>query len=175
MRTVIATLRRVAPLLLGLAVAACTTTVLPSPGGSIRPAGAPSRTPVPDESSPTPERTLPPTSEPESNPAIGPIWEAMPASWPTLPGQSESEVGTDASSMLVVKGQPVARAGQLRTALEARGWTVDIGSPLEDGSVVVDATHAPVGCRLEAQFHPDQPGSNDGGLVVYYGAACPFD
>ena len=171
----IATLRRVAPFALGLAVAACSTTVLPTPSASTRPTGEPRLTPVSGELSPTPEGTLPPTSEPESNPAVGPIWEALPPSWPPLPGQTESEVGTDASAMLRVKGQPVALAGQLRTALQARGWTVDVGSPLEDGSVVVDATHAPAGCRLEAQFHPDQIGSNDGGLVVYYGAACPFD
>ena len=171
-----ATLRRVALLLLGLAVAACTTAVAPSASPARRSgAPAPSLTPVPGAASPTPRPTLPPTSKPESNPAIGPIWEALPPSWPALPGQSESEVGTDASSMLRVNGQPVALAGQLRTALQARGWTVDVGSPLEDGSVVVDATHEPAGCRLEAQFHPDQVGSNDGGLVVYYGAACPFD
>jgi hypothetical protein len=77
--------------------------------------------------------------------------------------------------MLVVKGAPAALAAQLAAALTTSGWTVDVGSALEDGSIVVDATHAPAGCRVRARFSPDQLGSNDGSLLVYYGAACPFD
>jgi hypothetical protein len=172
---VTALVRRVAPLLLIAVLAGCGTSTTPSTSATREPAAEPTLTPVPGGPSVTSDRTLPPTSRPESNPAVGPIWDGLPSNWPEIPGQTESEVGTDASAMLRVKGEPAALAGALRTALEGRGWTVDVGSPLEDGSVVLDAAHVPEGCRVEARFSPDQPGSNDGGLLVYYGAACPFD
>lgn len=76
--------------------------------------------------------------------------------------------------MLVVKGDPESLARELQAALTKLGWTVDVGSPLEDGSVVLDATHEPLGCRVEARFSPVGPGSADGTLRVYYGAGCPF-
>ena len=164
--------RRVAPLLLvAVAVAGCGTTVAPSasPSPSARPTPAePSLTPVPG-GKPTPVATLPTTTETE----FGEIWDALPPSWPTLPGQSESEVGSDASERLVVKGTPRDLAGLLRTELEAAGWRVDVGSPLEDGSIVLDATRAPNGCKVHAQFFGS--GSTDPDtLLVYYGAKCPF-
>jgi hypothetical protein len=164
--------RRVAPLLLvAVAVAGCGSTVTPSaaPSASAGPSPAePSLTPIPG-GKPTPAATLPTTTQTE----FGEIWDALPPSWPTLPGQSESEVGSDASERLVVKGTPRDLAGQLRTALEAAGWHVDVGLPLEDGSVVVDATHAPNGCQVHAQFFGSAATDPDT-LLVYYGAKCPF-
>ncbi len=170
-----APVRRVAPLLLIAVLAACASNVSPSTMATARSSPEPTLTPVPGAPSMTPEPTPPPTSIPDSNPAFGPVWNALPASWPTLPGQSESEIGTDASTILVVKGTPKALAARLETALKQLGWTVDVGSPLEDGSVVLDATREPVGCRAQAQLFGSHDGSNDGTEVVYYGAACPFD
>jgi len=172
---VTAPVRRVAPLLLIAVLAACASNVLPSATPTARPSAEPTLTPVPGAPSTTPKPTPPPTSIPESNPAFGPVWNALPGSWPVLPGQSESEIGTDASIILVVKGTPKALAARLEKALKQLGWTVDVGSPLEDGSVVLDATHEPVGCRAQAQLFGSHDGSNDGTEVVYYGAACPFD
>lgn len=164
--------RRVAPVLIvAVAIAGCATTVTPSSprSASARPSGAgPSLTPVPG-GKPTPVATLPTTTETE----FGPIWDAVPPSWPSLPGQSESEVGSDASARFVVKGTPRDLAGQLWTALEAAGWHVDVGSPLEDGSIVLDATHAPNGCKVHAQFSGSAATDPDT-LLVYYGAKCPF-
>jgi hypothetical protein len=164
--------RRVALLLLvALAVAGCSANVAPSASrsASVRPSAAePSLTPVPG-GKPTPLPTLPTTTETE----FGLIWDALPPSWPTLPGQSESEVGSDASERLIVKGTPRDLAGQLRTELEAAGWRVDVGSPLEDGSIVLDATHAPNGCKVHAQFFGSASTDPDT-LLVYYGAKCPF-
>ena len=164
-------IRRVAPLLVVALLVACGATVPPGPsaGSSRTTAVQPTLTPVPGAPSPTPARTQPPTSNPE----FGPIWDALPASWPKLPGQSQSEVGSDASDQFVVNGDPGALARRLGEALTKLGWTVDIGSPLEDGTVVVDATGSPAGCRAEAQFMPPPDGSPVR-LLGYYGAACPF-
>jgi hypothetical protein len=130
----------------------------------------PSLTPVPGAPGPTPAMTLPAMTET----AFGRVWDGVPPSWPTLPGQSESEVGSDASASLVVHGKPEDLARFLRNELVARGWRVDVGSVLENGSVVVDAIGAAPGCKAQAQFTPNSPGSDDGGVLIYYGAACPF-
>ena len=52
-----------------------------------------------------------------------------------------------------------------------KGWTVDAGSPLEDGTVVLEATGAPAGCKAEIRFTPVS-----GSLImeVLFGASCPF-
>jgi hypothetical protein len=106
---------------------------------------------------------------------FGEIWDALPASWPAFPGQSASEIGSDASQALVVKGDPAALAIQLRRTLEQRGgWTVDIASALEDGTVVLEAIGPAEGCRVRAKFTPNTPGSDLGTLQVYYGARCPW-
>jgi hypothetical protein len=130
---------------------------------------APSLTAVPG--APSPAATLPATSDTD----FGKVWDAVPSSWPKMPGQSEGGVASDASASLVVRGQPVALAGVLAAALEKRGWNVDVGSPLEDGSVVLDATAQPPGCKAQARFSPDAPGSDTDTLLIYYGATCPFN
>jgi hypothetical protein len=131
----------------------------------------PSLTPVPGRPGATPSPTAVPTSVAEG---FGPIWDALPSSFPTLPGQSQSEVGSDASEGLVVRGQPVALARRLGDALRQQGWTVDVGSPLEDGTVVLEASGTPDGCKVEARFEPPSPGDDLGRLLIYYGASCPF-
>lgn len=145
------------------------TSPAPPASTSSAPAGA-SVTPAPGAPTRTPGLTLPATTETR----FGRVWDGLPPSWPTLPGQSESEVGTDASAHLVLRGDPLELAHTLRDALVARGWQVDVGSVLEDGSVVVDATGTSKGCKAEAQFTPNSPGSKEGGVLIYYGAACPF-
>ena len=43
---------------------------------------------------------------------------------------------------------------RITTHLTEAGWTVDVGSPLEDGSVVLEAQGPPDGCRAEVRFTP---------------------
>jgi hypothetical protein len=147
-RRVASLLRSVAAIGLACAFAACSSTVRPSP--SVRPstssrpsAAAPSLTPVPGGPSVTPAPSLPTTSEVE----FGRIWDAVPKSFPKLAGQSESEIGTAASGQFVVNGEVSALVQQMRTALTELGWTVDVGSPLEDGSVVIEARGPATGCN----------------------------
>jgi hypothetical protein len=167
--------RRVAPLLLAVIVVACGSTTTPSSPSRAPGASRPALTPVPGAPSPTPPATLPPTSVPESDPALGPIWNALPPSWPTLPGQSQSEVGSDASDQLLANGEPTSLARTLSNALTKLGWTVDVGSPLEDGSIVLDASHPPDGCRTHVRFESNGGTGDPVRLLVYYGAACPFE
>ena len=154
-------------------VAACGSSPAPTSRSSPLPAATADLTPVPNPAGPAASAapTLPATTIVEG---FGAIWDALPASWPVLPGQSQSEVGSDGSERLVVKGDSRALARQLAGALEERGWTVDIGSPLEDGTVVLDAVGPTEGCRVEARFSPPSPGDDIGTLLVYYGARCPF-
>jgi hypothetical protein len=175
MAPVTATLRRVAPLLLGLLVAACGSTASPSPQpspsrstsqSSASPA-APGLTPVPG-GKPTPAATRPTTTDT----AWGRIWDDVPPSFPKLPGQARTEPEEPASAVFLVNGDASALAAELRTSLAQAGWAVDVGSPLEDGSVVLEATGAPTGCKLEVRFTPR---SGTVTVLVLYGAACPFD
>jgi hypothetical protein len=165
--------RRSGPLVLALllVLAGCGSSIPPSPAPSRQPAPTPSLTPVPGGAGATPTPTAVPTSQAEG---FGTIWDALPRSWPRLPGQSQSEVGTDASEGLVVKGDTAALARRLRDALEQQGWTVDVGTPLEDGSIVLEATGAAAGCKAEARFSAPEPGDDIVSLLVYYGASCPF-
>jgi hypothetical protein len=163
--------RRVAPLLLvAVAVAGCGTTVAPSasPAGSARPSAAePRLTPVPG-GKPTPVATLPTTTETE----FGRIWDAVPSSFPRLPSSTVGESKTPASAVFVeIVGNASTTSESIARALADQGWTVNVGSPLEDGTVVLEATGQPDGCKAEVRFTPL------GGSVmmtVLYGAACPF-
>lgn len=163
--------RRVAPLLLvAVAVAGCGTAVVPSVPRSASPrpsAAAPSLTPVPG-GKPTPVASRPTTTETE----FGTIWDGLPASFPKLAGQSQSEIGTDASEMFVVPGTAADAASRMQAELIARGWTVDAGSPLEDGSIVLEATGKPAGCKAEVRLTPPESGIVL--MSVYYGVKCPF-
>src|SRR4051812_21872987 len=171
-RRVASLLRSVAAIGLTCALAACSSTVSPSPSArpsaSSRPsAAAPSLTPVPGGRSPTPAPSLPTTSQTE----FGRIWDAVPKTFPKLTGQSESEIGTAASGQFVVNGEVPGLVQEMRTDLTELGWTVDVGSPLEDGSVVIEARGTATGCTAEVRFEPH---SGTVALTVLYGASCPF-
>jgi hypothetical protein len=62
-------------------------------------------------------------------------------------------------------------ARTISNGLVGQGWTVDIGTPLEDGTVVLDATASPPGCKAEVRFTPI---SGTIIMSVLYGASCPF-
>jgi hypothetical protein len=102
---------------------------------------------------------------------FGRILDALPPSFPKLPGQEPADTGAGPASGSVVANLDVAAAsGAIRTALTAAGWTVDAGSPLEDGSVVLEASGANA-CKAEIRFTP-RTGSVI--MTVLYGATCPY-
>jgi len=102
---------------------------------------------------------------------FGRILDALPPSFPKLPGQEPAETGAGPTSGSVVANLDVASASAtIETALRTQGWTVDAGSPLEDGSVVLEAS-GPNACKAEIRFTP-QTGSVI--MTVLYGATCPY-
>ena len=141
------------------------------PPSAAAPTSEPSLTPVPG-GGPTPV-VGPSIGSPGTTnvTGFGPILDALPPSFPKLPGQEPADTGAGPTSGSVVANLDVGAASiTIQTALNASGWTVDAGSPLEDGSVVLEAS-GPNACKAEIRFTP-QTGSVI--MTVLYGATCPY-
>ena len=154
--------------LLAILASACGPATSPSP--TARTSG-PDPTPVPGSSATPalqPSVVLPTTTGTD----FGTIWDALPPSWPQLPGQQPAETGAGPTSGSFAVNMPPADAARLLAAALTRlGWTVDAGSPLEDGTVVLDAFGAREGCAAEVRITPL---SGTVVMSVLYGAECPF-
>jgi hypothetical protein len=134
------------------------------------PTTEPSLTPVPGGGTPVVGASIGPPGTTNVT-GFGRILDALPPSFPKLPGQEPADTGTGPTSGSVVANLDAAAAsGAIQTALKAAGWTVDAGSPLEDGSVVLEAS-GPNACKAEIRFTP-QAGSVI--MTVLYGATCPY-
>jgi hypothetical protein len=149
---------------------AAPATPSPQPSASA-PATSPSPalTAVPGGASPVVGASVGPPTTTETE--CGLIYDSLPSSFPKLAGQSESEIGSATSGTFVVNGDATALARTLDEALTSQGWSVDVGSPLEDGTVVLEATGAQAGCKTEVRFTPV---SGTVMMSVLYGASCPF-
>jgi hypothetical protein len=104
---------------------------------------------------------------------FGTIFDALPPSFPKLPGEEPATTGSGASSgSFAVNVGASAASAAIKSGLEALGWTVDVGSPLEDGSVVLEGSRGTSGCKAEVRFTPV---SGTVIMTVLYGASCPFN
>jgi hypothetical protein len=172
--------RRVAAsliLILGLAVLGwgCSPSIAPRPSASAAvpseaaPSASPILTPVPGASggSLPPPVSVPSTTMTE----FGEIWDALPPSFPTLPGAIPTAVQGPTSAAFALGTDAETASRTVAAGLQAQGWTVDVGSPLEDGTVVLDATGPATGCKAEVRFTPL---SGTVTMSVLYGAECPF-
>jgi hypothetical protein len=102
---------------------------------------------------------------------FGPILDELPASFPRLAGQEPADAGGGpATGSFAVNSTAEAAAADLAAKLTAVGWAADVASPLEDGSVVVEATGLAAGCKAEVRF---TPASGTSLMLVLYGASCP--
>jgi hypothetical protein len=157
---------------IALVAAACGSTAPATtrPSASA-PAASPGLTAVPGgNASPAagPSVQLPATTDTE----FGTIFDALPPSFPKLPGQEPAETGAGATSGSFAVNLSAANASAaIASALAEAGWGIDVGDPLEDGSIVLAATHAPAGCKTEVRFTPL---SGTVIMSVLYGASCPF-
>ena len=163
--------RRLWPLGLAaaLVLAGCAAATSPSLSPAGPPTSAPNLTPVPGgPSAPAPASAMT-TSNVEG---FGAIWDAVPPSFPKLPGAIPADESKPASGLYAsIIGDAPTATDTMTRALRAKGWTVDAGSPLEDGTIVLEATGAPAGCKAEIRFTPVS-----GSLImeVLVGASCPF-
>ena len=169
--------RRLAvPLALALVTAvsvACsgaTTVATPSPSPRSSPTNAPSLTAEASNAGASP---LGSAKQTDTNTAIGRIWDSLPPSFPRIGGATPMETGSGPTSgTFAVRGNVPDAVATIKAGLSGQGLTVDAGSPLEDGSVVVEARGGPnPGCRIEVRFTPL---SGTTTMAVLYGASCPF-
>jgi len=137
------------------------------------PSALPSLTPVPGGNSAGASPASSPVSQTDSKTAIGLIWDELPASFPLIRGSVPVETASGPTSGTFAVGSSVADAvAELEAGLRSQGLTVDAGSPLEDGTVVLEAQGGPnPDCRIEVRFTPL---SGTTTMAVLYGAACPF-
>ncbi len=113
-------------------------------------------------------RASPPTT---TETEFGTIYDSLPSTFPTLPGQEPAETGAGPTSGSFATTMSLTDARKaIEVGLIAQGWRVAVGSPLEDGSVVLEATAAK-GCKTEVRFVPT---SGTVIMSVLYGASCPF-
>jgi hypothetical protein len=139
-----------------------------------RPAGSPARsapalTAVPGGLASPVASVGPPTT---TDTEFGTIFDSLPPSFPKLLGQEPAETGSGPTSGSFVAKMSVGDARKIiEVSLIGQGWTVEVGSPLEDGTVVLEATGGPAGCKTEVRLTPT---SGTVLMSVLYGAACPF-
>jgi hypothetical protein len=156
-----------------MALACSPTASVSEPRPSAAPTGSitPPLTPVPGGSARAASPS--PVTQSDSKTAIGRIWDALPSSFPLPQGSVAIETGSGPTSGTFAVGSSVADAvAAVEAGLRSQGLTVDAGSPLEDGSVVIEASGDPnTGCRIEVRLTPL---SGTITMAVLYGAACPF-
>jgi hypothetical protein len=158
-------------LIASLAVACAAPTVSPSPSPTATP--APSPTPVPGSPS-TSAEPEPSVSQTNTDTVVGRIWDSLPPSFPRISGATPIETGAGPTSGTFAVGSSVDDAvATIRAGLVGLGYNVDIGSPLDDGTVVLDAGGGEdPECRIEVRFTPL---SGTVTMAVLYGSACPFN
>jgi hypothetical protein len=161
-------------LAIALVLAAACGPVGPTPRSTAiaAPSVAPSLTPVPGGSTgaSSPSASV---SQTDTQTEVGRIWDALPKSFPRIAGAVPIETGSGPTSGTFAVGTDLASAvAMIRAGLTGLGYNVDVGSPLEDGTVVLDAGGGDEpDCRIEVRFTPL---SGTITMAVLYGAACPF-
>jgi hypothetical protein len=162
-------MRRVSPVAVVAAGAVLILAACSSPGAS----GAPGDTALTGTNPSAPTLTIAPSLPTQTDTAWGRIWDAVPDSFFITSG---AEPATDpgdgpSSAQLVVTASASDVADDYVAGLHTAGWTVNKDGPLEDGSVVVNATNAG-DCKAQVTVHS----IGDASLIaILYGASCPFE
>jgi hypothetical protein len=125
-------------------------------------------TPVPGAPSPSPEPTAAPTTATD----WGPIWDALPSTFPRFPGAIASEPSEGpASAELLAPADAATVAGWYQDALERGAYsTLSMSGPFEDGSVVIESVGDTPACLVRTTIRPV---SGDTIVTILYGAGCP--
>jgi len=154
-----------------LVVGACATA---APSGSTT-----STAPPAPSTAPSSAVTPPPgagATDGQTDTEWGRIWDTLPSRFPDIPGARPSdEAATGPASATFVIGGDVSRqvAAALVTLLASEGFpTGGLGTPLENGAYVLDATGPTAGCKLQATV---EPVGGETLVTILYGADCPND
>ena len=134
---------------------ASTAVAVSSPSASPEPstAPAPSLTPVPGGQSngPGPVGTLIPTTQTD----WGEILDDLPASFPIHPDAGVAEVADEVvSGSFEAPADVDALVAWYADTFTERGYAIDTGSALEDGSRVMDVAADLPECRIQITFRP---------------------
>ncbi len=162
-------------IVLALLAVACTATgatPVPSAAPSAAAATSTSPSPISDGVGGSPHPIGSPTQT-DTQTEVGRIWDAVPSFFPRISGAVATETGGGPSSGTFAVGTDLAAAvATMKAGLQALGYNVDVGTPLEDGSIVLDAGGGEdPDCRIEVRFTPLSGTITE---AVLYGAACPF-
>jgi hypothetical protein len=163
-------------MLLGLASGGCAapgpspdaTKDQPTPGASAAPTVGVELTPVPGGGSPSPpDEIRPPTTVTD----WGTILDRVPDGFPVYPGAAGIDpIDGPVSGAWEAVADPGEVVGWYVSAFEELGWSrIDVGSPLEDGSQVLDLASDLPECRVQLAVRP-LGGSTM--ISVLYGAGC---
>ena len=103
----------------------------------------------------------------------GRIWDAVPSTFPVIPGAvPATDTGDGAASALLALQAPDPRviAAFYRDALQAMEMIVTLDGPLEDGSVTVLGMDGN-DCAVQVGV---RPAGSTNLISVLYGAGCPY-
>ena len=154
----------------GLLAAACTSTPSPNPSGT----AAPGATDLPSAPVATVNGSPGPSLPSQTDTAWGRIWDALPSTFPALPGSlAATDTGAGATSgQILVPASRDEVVQFFRQSFRDAGATIGTEGPLEDGSVTVTADDG-AGCRIQLSVRGT--GTREAMVSVLYGAGCPFE
>jgi hypothetical protein len=129
-----------------------------------------------------PVATVEPTEAPgttspmsQSDAEWGPIWDAVPATFPVPDGAkpTEPDKGPVSAAYTVPLGRSTARqvAEFYRDGLDERGYSATLDGPLEDRSLTVWSSNG-YGCDALVTILPR---GNESLITVLYGTGCGFE
>jgi hypothetical protein len=164
--------------LLGAACGGSAASSTPARGPTAAPATAPAAgtptalpepTEVPGGASVTPDPLPDDTTTTETE--WGTILDAVPATFPVLPGAEPVESPDEPVSAAWITDTSIDEAATwYRDALEAQGLnTMGLSDPLEDGSRVLDTVADIPECRIQTTFRPAGESTM---ITVRYAAGC---
>lgn len=160
-------------LLLTLLVAACGSGPGETSGGSAGPSTASSR--APETNLPAETQTFDPSLPSQSDTTWGPIWDAIPPSYPVPDGAKDADApdGPVSAAFSVPTSVSGARAIAefYQGALEEGGFGgTGLDGPLEDGSFTVWSSNG-YGCDSLVTVTPR---GTESLITILYGALCTF-
>lgn len=144
--------------------------------GSPAPASTePSLTPVPNGSPSPADSGRGPGTVTQTETEWGPIWDALPASFPRFPGSAPTDpIGEPVSGSFAIPAGPEEAAEFMQSALELAGYSTEaLSGPFEDGSYVIDSVGpTTLDCRVQTRLTPL---SGTTRMTVLYGTGCPIE